>query len=137
MYNGNETRNPVYRYSDLLKDFFGEESFSNKVSPRFNILEQNDAFILELAVPGLKKSDIAINVESDILKISHKNETEEDDSAYRRREFNYNGFEKSFNLPEIADTEKIKATMENGILNVHIPKKEESIKKGPREIKVS
>jgi HSP20 family protein len=125
-----------YSYSDILKGLYPERGCCASVSPRVNIKEEMGSFILELATPGLKKSEISLNVEKDVLKISHKTEGENTEINYSKREFNYAGFEKSFILPESVDVEKISANMDNGILMVNIPKKEEAIDKGPKEIKI-
>lgn len=128
-----------YRYSDLMRDYFGTElNGSSSSNPRVNIVETKDSWELNFALPGVKKEDININVEKDLLTVSHKlSEKEEEGFIYNRREFNFRGFERSFNLPESVNTEKIKAKMDNGILNVSLPKKDDAIDKGPREIKIS
>lgn len=128
-----------YRYSDLMNDFFGMDNYHNSTStPRVNILENKDSWDLSFALPGIKKEDININVEKDLLTVSHIVKREEgEEFIYNRREFDYSGFERSFNLPDSVDAEKIKAKMENGILTINLPKKDDAIDKGPREIKIS
>ncbi len=126
-----------YSYSDIMKGLYPERKCEERVSPQVNIKEDVGSFTLELATPGIKKSDITLNIEKDILKISHKREDENAENNYCRREFNYSGFEKDFILPETADMDKISATMDNGVLSVNIPKKEEAIDKGPKKIKIN
>jgi HSP20 family protein len=128
-----------YRYSDLMRDYFGREANeSSFTNPRVNIVENKDSWELNFALPGVNKEDININVEKDFLTVSHKiSEKEEEGFSYNRKEFDFRGFERSFNLPESVNTEKIKAKMDNGILTVHLPKKDDAIDKGPREIKIS
>lgn len=97
--------------------------------PAINIIENLPNFVVELAAPGLQKEDFTIEVEEDTLKItSNKEEVkneENNDSRFRRREFNYKKFERSFKLPENINTEDIQASYENGILRVTLPKMEE------------
>ncbi|QQX75626.1 MULTISPECIES: Hsp20/alpha crystallin family protein [Aequorivita] len=97
--------------------------------PAVNIIENFPNFVVELAVPGLKKEDFTIEVEEDTLKIASKKveekKEESNDSQFRRREFNYQTFERSFKLPENIKVEDIQANYENGILRVTLPKMEE------------
>ena len=135
----NETVNHNYRFSDMLKDVFGNNYNENFTSnkPGENIKEENDSFLIMLAVPGLKKSDIQLNLEKDILHISHKQENSDVNENFSRMEFDFRNFERSFRIPETIHTEKIKAGYENGILTVTLPKREEAIDRGPREINIS
>ena len=124
-------------FENLGKSFFNNEEKFEGTVPAVNITENNDRFVLEMAAPGLKKSDFHVNVEKDVLTISseQKEEKEEKDDSYSRREFYYNSFSRSFNLPETIDVENIKADYKNGILSVVLPKKEDA--KVSREIKIS
>ncbi len=100
-------------------------------SPSVNIVEQDHQFNMHLAAPGLEKNDFAIRVENDYLIVSaeKKSEKEETDKRFTRREFNYSSFKRSFQLDDSIDREKITASYENGVLNITLPKKEESWKK--------
>ncbi len=141
LYNGDNVNGntDVYRFSDMMRDFFGNAGTVNDrySVPRVNISEEKDAYILSLAVPGLKKADITLNLESDMLTISHNSGQQDDNTCYSCREFNYNNFERSFRIPETVNAEKIKANYEEGILNVRLPKRDEAIDRGPKEIKIS
>jgi HSP20 family protein len=137
--NGNDTANsPVYRFSDVMRDVFGNEApvFAH-TQVRANVKEENEAYYISLAVPGLKKSDIQLNLDSDILTVSHRSDEAEVSQVFSRREFDYSNFEKTFRLPESVKTDAITAKYEDGILNVTLPKKDEAINKGPIEIKIS
>ena len=94
--------------------------------------------MLELAAPGLNKEDFKINLEKDLLSVSVKRETEADntDVTYRRREFTFASFERSFKLPKTVDADKIGAKYENGILFLTLPKMEQAIEKPAREIEI-
>ncbi len=139
--NGNPVRNEdaAFMYNDLLKDLFGGNNFSGSgVSPRTNILEMKDAFELEIALPGISRKDIQINVDKDFLSISSREDKDSPNTGnYHRREFNYLNFCRSFHIPDSVSKDKITAKMENGILKVNLPKKEEAVDKGPREINIS
>lgn len=119
-----------------LSDFFNEDFFpafnrSTSSLPSVNIREDEKAFYLELAVPGMNKKDLRIEVKDDVLTISaeQKDEKLEDFEGYKRREFSYTSFCRSFYLPEDVNGEKIGASYKDGILNVEIPKLEEEKKK--------
>lgn len=117
---------------NLLSDVLGEEffqpstSFRRESMPAVNVLEDEKEYLLEMAIPGMDKKDIQIEVEDDVLTISSelKDEQKENKDGYTRREFHYNSFKRSFNIPEEADASKIEAKHENGVLNIHIPKKD-------------
>lgn len=107
---------------DTLNNY---ETFS---TPAVNIIENFPNFVVELAVPGLAKENFTVEVEEDTLKIASKQVEEkkdETDSHFRRREFNYKNFERSFKIPENIKTEEIQANYENGVLRVTLPKMEE------------
>ena len=124
-------------FETLEKNFFNNEERFEGTIPAVNIKEDNDKFTLELAAPGMKKDDFHINVEKDVLTISSEREKEKEEKKedFARREFFYSSFKRSFNLPDTVDVENIKADYKNGILNISLPKKEET--KVTREIKIS
>ncbi len=97
--------------------------------PAINIIENLPNFVVELAAPGLQKEDFTIEVEEDTLKIASKKveekKEESNDSRFRKREFDYKSFERSFKLPENIQIEEIKANYENGVLRITLPKMEE------------
>lgn len=115
-------------------------NFNTGISvPKVNIKEEADAFIVEMAVPGLKKSDFNINLDNNTLSISAelKENNEHTDKGYTRREFGYSSFKRIFSLPETVEDSEINASYKDGILNIHLPKKEEAKQKPARTIKVS
>jgi HSP20 family protein len=109
------------------------------VLPDANIIENEKDFKIELAAPGLNRDDFKVEIEDGVLCVSaeKEEEQEEDRKNYRRREFSYRSFSRSFTLPENSVSDKIDAKYENGILRVVIPKKEVSVSKPVKEIKVS
>jgi len=115
-------------------------NFNSGISlPKVNIKEVADAFIVEMAVPGLKKSDFNIHLDKHVLSISAeiKEENKEEDAGYTRREFGYSSFKRTFTLPETVEDDNIKATYNEGILSIHLPKKEEAKHKPARTIDIS
>lgn len=150
--NGGLTRTNPKRSSgfpmwSLIDDIFNRElpsvfsqNFNTGISlPMVNIRETADAYFVEMAVPGLKKSDFNIDLDNQILSISTEKEEENEQSNdnYTRREFGYSAFKRTFTLPETIDDGKIKAEYSEGILSIHLPKKEEAKQKPARSIKVS
>ena len=100
--------------------------------------ENEKDYIIELAAPGLEKSDFKIDIEKDQLTISvskDKNEAGGADIKYTRREYNYQSFSRSINLSEDINKEAISAAYENGILRVVLPLKEE-VEPEKRTIKI-
>ena len=93
------------------------------VNPQVNAIEEENSYLLEVAVPGYDKKDIKLRVDSNRLIISSDSEQKAGDE-YLRREFSTGKFERSFELPEGIVSENISASYENGILSVLIPKKE-------------
>ncbi|HCN83192.1 MAG TPA: Hsp20/alpha crystallin family protein, partial [Sphingobacteriaceae bacterium] len=83
---------------------------------------------IELASPGLKKQDFKISIDHPLLSITveQQAETAEETKKYNKREFNYSSFVRTFNLPELADHNRIDAVYEDGVLKVDVAKKEES-----------
>ncbi len=92
--------------------------------PLANIHEFEDRYEIQLALPGISKSDIDLQIEKDVLTIKGV-KSEETEKNYHLREFNYEGFERKFRLSEVADRSSITAEFKNGILHVGIPKLEE------------
>ncbi|MCS6968351.1 MAG: Hsp20/alpha crystallin family protein [Cytophagales bacterium] len=139
---------PSFRFPSLMSDLFNIEKFFNEAFqlptlsnaiPAVNVKEDEAGFYMEVAAPGMEKSDFKVQLTDNVLTISaeKKKEKKEEDKNYTRREFNYTSFKRSFTLPENVDKDNIKAEYNNGILHVSIPKikKEESTPKG-REIEV-
>jgi len=126
-------------YNGLLNDFENDlfKHKNNNDVPAVNIQEDEKQFLLELAVPGMKKDDFKIDLENQVLTISSetKEETEKTENNYTRREFSYNSFSRSFTLPKSIVSEKIKADYKDGILKISLPKNKET--KLSREIKVA
>ena len=95
--------------------------------------------MLELAAPGLKKSDFKIEVTNNVLNISSEKESnkEENNEGFSRKEFSYHSFSRSFNLPQSVNKDSITASYTDGVLSVSIPKREEAKEKPARLIDIS
>ncbi|MDA0177401.1 MULTISPECIES: Hsp20/alpha crystallin family protein [Mesoflavibacter] len=134
-------------WSNWIDSFFNNElpsvftsNFNTGMTlPKVNIKETGDAYVVEMAVPGLKKSDFQIDLDNHVLSISTemKEENEQKEDNYTRREFGYSSFKRTFTLPDSVDDSKIDAKYEDGILNIHLPKREEAKQKPARTIKIS
>jgi HSP20 family protein len=135
-------RNFVPAYWD---DFFNDRFFNHFNTsvpkphvPAVNVIEDEKAYRIELAAPGVSRKDFHLELENDVLTISTENkETKKDQQTnYLRREFSYQSFKRSFQLPETIDQEGIQANHESGILTVSLPKREEVVQKAPKQIEV-
>ncbi|MFO0356192.1 MAG: Hsp20/alpha crystallin family protein [Sphingobacteriaceae bacterium] len=121
-------------FSDLFDydKFFGGPIFKDfeNALPATNVKETDKEFKIELAVPGFKKEDFKVNLDNEVLTISAetKSEKKDENEKFTRKEFSYNSFSRSFQLPKSANAEKINAKYEDGILKVDIIKKDEAIK---------
>ena len=132
-------------YPSFLDEFFGTDFHpvhyrrnGFQSLPAVNISESEDGFTIEVAAPGLEKKDFKIDLDNDTLTIAsvREDKSEENRDQFSRREFRYNSFSRSFNLPETVDAENITAGHKNGILSVTIPKKEEAKAKPLRQIAI-
>ncbi|WP_435412816.1 Hsp20/alpha crystallin family protein [Psychroserpens mesophilus] len=144
--NGNETSTQK-SLSSWVDNFFENglgtgflSNFNTGITlPAVNIKENADEYILELAIPGMKKSDFNIDLDNKVLSISSEVETEneENNDNYTRREFGYSSFKRTFTLPDTIESDHVKATYEDGILCITLPKREEAKQKPPKRIEVS
>lgn len=143
-------RNDLFPGANLFDDFFSRDllnwglnnsSSTNTTIPLVNLKETADNFEVEMAAPGMSKEDFKVELDGTTLTISSekKNESEvREGERYTRREFSYQSFQRSFQLPkEVVDADKIEAKYENGVLRLLIPKKEEARPKPPRMIQIS
>lgn len=116
-------------------------SNTNTTLPAVNIKETGNEYEIEVAAPGMKKTDFKINLDKDQLLISSERKeekTNKEDENYTRKEFSYQSFQRSFAIPEnLVDGEKITARYDDGILKVKLPKREEIKPKPAREIRIA
>ncbi|MDH4185777.1 MAG: Hsp20/alpha crystallin family protein [Nitrospira sp.] len=107
-------------------------------SPRVDITEDDKAYVIKADLPEVKKEDIKLTVQDNVMSISgeRKYEKEEKSKKYHRVEREYGSFMRSFTLPEDADGSKVNAEYKDGVLNVRLPKSEKAKPKSI-EVKVS
>ena len=130
----------------IFDDFFDNNwmNKTNATAPAINVLERNDAYVVEVAAPGMTKKDFNIHIDENnnlIISMEKKEEHKEgdncgcngeakgtavkcreDESRYLRREFYYSKFQQALILPDDVDKMSISAQVENGILSVTLPK---------------
>lgn len=130
----------------IFDDFFDNNwmNKTNATAPAINVLERRDAYVVEVAAPGMTKKDFNIHIDENnnlIISMEKKEETKEGDncgcngeakgttvkckdeeSRYLRREFYYSKFQQALILPDDVDKMSISAQVENGILSVTLPK---------------
>jgi HSP20 family protein len=104
------------------------------VAPLTNILETEDGYLLEAEMPGVNKAGLEVTIENGQLLIVGKRTPHEKKGAELFRESRQLDYRRVFELDPSIDTEKIKAHMDQGLAQVHLPKAE-SVK--PRKITVS
>ena len=133
---GSFWNNPLDRF--FRNDFMNLWNNGPERMPSVNIREEKDKYSVELAVPGLKKEDINVDVEGNMLTISceKEEETKEGENDYSHREYNYSSFSRSLTLPENVDSSKISARYTDGVLRLGIPKREPSQKEKSSKIKI-
>lgn len=105
-------------FDNFLTEFFGYNQKFNDVMS--NIREDENAYILELVLPGFKKDEINIDIDGDTLKIS--SEVEKNQEGDLRIEYAKQSFEKAYYIPKEVNKDDISAQMENGILGIRLGK---------------
>ena len=116
---------------DIFNDFF-DNSWMERTSytaPAINVIENEKEYDVELAAPGLSKDDFKIHVDGEgnlgiVMEKKSDNSEERRKGRYLRREFSYEKYQQTLLLPEDVNADRIEAKMENGVLNIHLPKKE-------------
>ena len=130
-------------FDNLFNDFFNTVSRTpfNSVThksnyPRVDIRETREAVTLDATVPGLRKEDVSIDYEDGHLKISADKQANDADD-FIHREIHRSAFSRWFSVDEeVYDVGKIDASLDEGILSISIPKKEDAVKPLPRKIEV-
>lgn len=129
-----------------MNGFFGKDLFNEYNTPAFagtvpavNVVENEEGFRIEVAAPGLQKSDFKLNLEKNQLTISAEKEQKEENKTekYTRKEFKYSSFQRTFTLPNTVDGDRIEANYADGILSIALPKREEAKEKPARLIEIA
>jgi HSP20 family protein len=120
-------------FNDFGVDVWNTDTVWN---PAVDITETEDGYEVKAEIPGIKKDEIKINFEDDVLTLSgeRNHEKEAKNKNYHRIERRYGKFQRSFFLPKYVKADGIKANYKNGVLTVNIPKREEA---KPKEIAIS
>lgn len=107
--------------------FGGGERRERMFAPMVDVFENDDSIELRAELPGLKPNEIEIDVTDNVLTLSGERKLEHDEEreGYRKIERSYGRFSRSFTLPRNIDTENIKAEMNEGVLSLTLPKREE------------
>ncbi len=120
------------KFPNFIEKFFGRKitddaKANEEVStiPSVNIADAQKAFDVDLALPGLDKKDVKIEIKDNYLIISSEKQYQNEDKNknWIRKEYGYASFQRMFELPESADCDKVQAEMKNGILSIKIAKK--------------
>lgn len=119
----------------MLNDLFNSDWMPRveTTTPSVNVLEDENEFKVEFAVPGMSKEDFKVQVNDNNTMVvsvekSTKNE-DKDGKKYLRRDFSYTNFTQTFTLPDNIDKKSIVAKVDNGMLIVDLPKMKEEQKK--------
>ena len=128
---------------NIFNDFFNDDWFPMRSmmvnTPAINVKEDDMAFTIELAAPGMTKDDFKVHVNDQnqlVVSVEHKHEKKEEDKSakYHRREFNYTRFEQALQLPENVDKTAITAKACSGVLHIQLPKLATEPEKKPTQV---
>ena len=129
-------RHEIDRLFDHFQSENGDELQSALWAPRTDIAETDDHYVLRMDMPGLSRDDLMIELRNDTLTVSGERKVNHEDKGenIHRIERSYGRFYRAFTLPQASATEKVEARMEDGVLTIEVPKREES---KPRRIEIS
>ncbi len=130
-------------FPTMFEEFLNNDIMprANTTAPAVNVKEDEKAYTMEVAAPGIKKEFCRVNINDDgnlNIAIENKMEHKEEEKKhhYIRREFSYTNYEQSYTLPEDVDKENISAKVEHGILTVTLPKLTKEEVKSARAIEI-
>ena len=136
--------NAAALFPSLLEELFrpdwmgGVQNGNTLNVPPVNIRETDTTYEVELSAPGKSKEDFNIELDENVLTISseQKSESKTEDGRFTRKEFSYSSFRRAFTLPETVNEDEIRASYDNGILRISLPKREEALPKPKRSIDI-
>lgn len=117
-----------------LQNKYGGDFFVKGSYPKVDIRDTEESIVIEAAVPGMSKEDISIEVEDGILKVAGSKSEDDSRNDYIYRELKRSSFRRSWNLSDQLDHQSVKATFENGMLNIEISKLK--LDKRPNRLKI-
>lgn len=117
----------IARMQNEMTRGFGAEGGRGPHAPAVDIKEEKEAYVVRAELPGVKKEDVHIDVENNVLTLRGERRLAEEESreGYQRIERWYGAFARSFALPSTVDSERIEAKLEDGVLSVRLPKRNE------------
>lgn len=127
--NCNTSRNLTFQ--DMVDEFFNFAQTVDKTARtqvydsrlKANISEVDDKYVISLAIPGVSKSEINLEVKDQSLTIAVPKQENNEEVNFKWREFDYSTTKRTFKLSNAIDTSSIKAEMANGILTITLTKK--------------
>ena len=130
----NSLMDDFFRTPSLLDEFFNSQLSTASVAA--DVWEENDEIMISMALPGVKKDDVEIEINADRVTIKGHTKDEEELDENKKYYFRSmeSSFEQSFNLPTVVDADGAEAGFEDGVLTVRLPKSEQY---KPKQIKVS
>lgn len=120
-------------FDDLMAPFFPMRTFIPRTfdtlpirAPLIDVIDESNRYVINTELPGFDKEDVDIQLNKDfmVLKAEKKSEKEDKSENYLHRERSYSSCQRTVNFPEEVNPSKVEGTMENGVLNLRIPKKE-------------
>lgn len=131
-------------FPTVFDEFMNNDMMAStrNTAPAVNVKEDENAYTMEVAAPGIKKEYCRVHLNEDgnlSIAIENKMEHKEEDKKqhYLRREFSYTNYQQNYSLPEDVDKEQISAKVDNGILTVMLPKMKKEETKVSRMIEIS
>jgi HSP20 family protein len=126
----------VERLNRMFADFYGDQ-FGRGWSPAVDIFEtENHEVVLKAELPEMKREDINITFENQVLTIRGERKVDQNirRDRYQRLERSYGSFSRSFTIPSTIDAGRIAASYKDGVLTVRLPQREEA---KPKQIEVA
>lgn len=132
----NSLQREVDRLFEQMMGNVTAEERATSWTPRTDVSETDDRYIIRMDTPGLTKEDVNVQLHNGLLSVSgeRKSENEEKKENYHRVERSWGHFYRSFTLPQASDSERVTASLADGVLTVEVMKREES---KPRKIEIS
>lgn len=117
-------------FDALWNSFFNNVREHSEIGFRTDVKEMDDKYIIDAELPGMNKDDIEVEMQDNYLTITANNENyeEEESEGYIRRERRKGSYRRSFYIENIKEDE-VEAEYNNGILEIKLPKKEETVTK--------
>ena len=128
---------------NAFNDFFSDNALSrmNATAPAVNVKVNENGYVMEVAVPGIKKEFCSVNIDDKVnleIAIENKLEHKEEEKKehYLRREFSYSNYQQSYVLPDDVDREKVSAKVLDGVLEIALPRVRKEEQKVQRNIEI-